>query len=80
MPAKTAEPMPRCPTILSWSKNTYGIRWGQGAILREGNVICTANGWLKEQYKQFFCNGIRPSLEKKRQTKCISVAGIYAEK
>ena len=39
----------------------------------EGNVICTANGWLKEQDRQFFYNRIR-ALEK-YWTKCISVAG-----
>jgi len=43
-----------------------------------GNVICTANGWLKEQGQQFFYNRIR-ALEK-RWTKCISVAGDYVEK
>ena len=42
------------------------------------DVICTANGWLEEQDKQFFYNGIR-ALEK-RWTKCISVAGDYVEK
>jgi len=42
-----------------------------------GNVICMANGWLKEQDQQFFYNGIR-ALEKRR-TKCISVAGNYLE-
>ena len=28
------------------------------------DVICTANGWLKDQEQQFFCNGIR-ALEKR---------------
>jgi len=36
------------------------------------DVICTANGWLKDQEQQFFCNGIRAM--EKRWTKCISVA------
>jgi len=40
-----------------------------------GNVICTANGWLKEQ-KQFFYNGIR-ALDKRR---CIALAWNYIEK
>jgi len=42
------------------------------------NVICTTNGWLKDQEQQFFHNGIR-ALEKP-WTKCISVAGEYVEK
>ena len=42
------------------------------------DIICTANGWLEEQDKQFFYNGIR-ALEK-RWTKCISVAGDSVEK
>jgi len=28
----------------------------------EGDVICTANDWLKEQYQQFLYNGIRSEL------------------
>jgi len=42
------------------------------------NVICSANGWLKDQAQQFFYKGNR-TLEK-RCTKCISVAGKYVEK
>jgi len=42
------------------------------------NIICTTNGWLKDQEQQFFHNGIR-ALEKP-WTKCISVAGEYVEK
>ena len=39
------------------------------------NIIWMANGWLKDQHQQFFCNGIR-ALDK-HQTKYISVAGDY---
>ena len=42
------------------------------------DVICAKNGRLEEQDQQFFHNGIR-ALEK-LGTKCISVAGDYAEK
>jgi len=42
------------------------------------NVICTANGRLEDQGKQFFGNEIR-ALEK-CWTKCISDAGDYVEK
>jgi len=51
----------------------------EGAILRE-DVICTANGWLKEQDQPFFYNGFRAF--EKRRTKCrpISAAGNYVEK
>jgi len=42
------------------------------------SIICTANGWLKEQDQQFFYSGIRAF--EKRWTKCISVAGNYVEK
>ena len=49
----------------------------KGAVLRE-SVICTANGWLKQQDQQFLCNGIR-ALEK-CQTTCILVAVNYVEK
>ena len=41
------------------------------------DVVCTAEGWLKEQDQQFFYSGIR-ALEKCR-TKCVSLAGIYVE-
>jgi len=43
-----------------------------------GKVICVGNGWLKEHDQQFFNNSFR-TLEK-RWTKCISIAGDYAEK
>jgi len=42
------------------------------------DVICTANGWLKDQDQQFFYNGIRAL--KNCCTKCISLEGDYAEK
>ena len=42
------------------------------------NVICTTNGWPKDQEQQFFRIEIR-ALEKP-WTKCISVAGEYVEK
>jgi len=35
------------------------------------NVVCTANGWLKDREQQIFYNGIR-ALEK-RWTKCIQL-------
>jgi len=42
------------------------------------DVICTANGWLKEQDRQLFHNGIRAL--KEHRTKCIPVAGEYVKK
>jgi len=42
------------------------------------NVICAANGWMKEQDHQFFYNGILAL--GKRRTKCISVAENNVEK
>jgi len=42
------------------------------------DVICTANGWLKNQDQKFFYKGIR-ALEK-RWTKCISVERDCIEK
>ena len=42
------------------------------------NIICKADGWLKDHEQQFLYNGIR-TLEK-RWTKCISVAGEYVKK
>jgi len=42
------------------------------------NVICTGNGWLKQQDQQFFNSSIQ-ALEK-CWTKCTSVAGDYVEK
>ena len=42
------------------------------------DIICAKNGWIEEQDQKFFYNGIL-ALEK-RGTKCISVAGDYAEK
>jgi len=44
----------------------------------DGDVICTANGWLEDQDQQFFYNRIR-ALEK-CWTKCISDEGDYVEK
>jgi len=46
-------------------------------ISDDGNVTCTANGWLEDQEQQFFHNGLR-ALEKPL-TKCISVAGEYVQ-
>jgi len=64
---------PKEPHIRRGSRSP--MRWGQFWL---GNVvICTADGWLKEQNQQFFYNGIR-ALEK-LQTKCILVAGNYVE-
>jgi len=54
-----------------------GIPRSKGQFRGE-NVICTANGWLKEQLKeqeQQFCRALE-----KRRTKCISVAENYVEK
>jgi len=42
------------------------------------DVICSANGWLKDQEQQFFYNGIR-ALEK-CWTRCISAAEDSADK
>jgi len=39
------------------------------------NVICTADGWLKEHDQQLFYNGIG-ALEK-CWTKCVSAAGDF---
>jgi len=44
----------------------------------ENDVICTANGWLEDQYQEFIYSGIQ-ALEN-RWTKCISVEGDYVEK
>jgi len=46
--------------------------------IRHSYSYCTANGWLEDQERQFFYNGIR-ALEK-CWTKCILVAGKYVEK
>jgi len=86
-PAKTAEPIEM--PFGAWTRvapsNHVGLLDGgsdlpcDGAILMRENVICMANGWLKEQDQLFFYNGIR-ALEKRR-TKWISVAaGNYVEK
>jgi len=51
---------------------------GETLSARKINIICTENGWLKEQDQKFFYNGIRAM--EKRRTKCISVARNYVEK
>jgi len=80
--AKTAEPIEM--PLAVWTRVGPGNHVLDGVQIQitmqrgnfeAGNIICTANGWLKEQDKQFFYNGIQ-ALEK-CQTKCISVAGNY---
>jgi len=60
--------------------NKTCIRWGPDPPCEIGNfegenVICMANGRLKEQDQEFFYSRIQ-ALDKRR-TKCISVAGNY---
>jgi len=58
--------------FLNW-KNSWKNKFFDDEV-----VICTANGWLKDQEQLIFYNGNK-TLEK-RWTKCISVAGEYVEK
>jgi len=79
-PAKTAEPIEMPFGVWTRVGPRNHVLGGSRFPIWRGNfdgenVICTANGWLKEQDRQFFYSGIR-ALEK-RQTKYISVAGNY---
>jgi len=81
--AKTAEPDGDAFWDLdSGGSGNRGLAGGLDLPMPRGNsgenVICIENDWLKEQDQQFCYNGIRV-LEKCR-TKCISIAGNYAEK
>jgi len=67
-PARTAEPV-EMPFV--WDVDSDGpkeprIVWGLQLPVRRGNfeaenIICTANGWLKQQDQQFFHNEIQKS-------------------
>jgi len=51
----------------------------RGSFDRE-NVICTANGWLKEQDQQFFYSGIELWRNAGLSALQLQLAGNYVEK
>jgi len=83
-PTKTAEPIEMAFGMWTWvDQRNHVLDEGPDHRMQRVNsdgkkVICMGNGWLKEQDQQFFNNSFR-ALEK-CWTKCISVAGDYAEK
>jgi len=61
------------------------IRWGSRSHMHRGsfdseNVICTANGWLKEQDQQFFYSGIELWRTAGLSALQLQLAGNYVEK